>query len=320
MFKYGILFSAIFIALCAAFFSISGIGTLFIGAPIAAMIMAGSLELGKLAAVSFVYRYWTDINKAFKTYFLGAAIALVLITSVGIYGYLLSAYSTSAASYSIAQSELQSIDISKQSIESQIEQRNNRLTSLQTLRNQQENRLDQLVGRSGLATQQSMIRQSDAEIQRLQREITNLTNSRDSLQKTVLQKQAELGSNSKIATFAYVATMFNVPLDTIVKWFVLIIVLVFDPLSVSLLIAYNIIQNKEKRDKLVPEANPLPKEEHQDDVETKVENKLNGDGEWIDVEDLKKNKNIPDYMSPSYDWSNPSPEAIAWKRNGVQVT
>lgn len=310
MFKHSILFTAIFIALCAGFFSVSGIGSLFIGAPISAMLMAGSLELGKLISVSFVYRYWTVISKTLRAYFVLASVLLMLITSVGIYGYLLSAYSTSATSFTLGQNQISSVELSKKSIDDQIAQGTARVNTLQQLRTQQENRLDSLIGRGGLNTQQSMIRQSDAEIARLGRTLESLYQRRDSIQSVILTKQAELNSNSKVATFSYVATMFNVSLDTIVKWFVLVIVLVFDPLSVSLILAYNIASKKSTKsdEPHTPEDIPAPKPSVK---------------EWINVEDLKELKtqdNIPDYMKPGYDWNNPSPDALAWKKHGVNVS
>ena len=84
--------SALFIAGCAAFFSVFGIAKLFSGAFIAVVIMASSLELGKLVTASFLYRYWDKINQFQKIYMAAATVILVLITSAGIFGYLSNAY------------------------------------------------------------------------------------------------------------------------------------------------------------------------------------------------------------------------------------
>ncbi len=86
--------SALFIAGCAAFFSVFGIGKLFSGAFIAVVIMASSLEIGKLVTASFLYRYWDKINQFQKFYMAAATVILVLITSAGIFGYLLNPYQT----------------------------------------------------------------------------------------------------------------------------------------------------------------------------------------------------------------------------------
>jgi len=87
--------TSLLIALCAASFSVYGIGTLFAGASIAAMIMASTLEVGKIVATTFLYRYWTKSKFLLKTYLCSAIILLMVITSLGIFGYLSSAYQRS---------------------------------------------------------------------------------------------------------------------------------------------------------------------------------------------------------------------------------
>ena len=85
-------FSAMFIAGCAAFFSIFGLSKLFAGANLAVVFMASSLEVGKLVAASFLYRYWKKINITMRSYLTVGVIILVLITSAGIFGFLSNAY------------------------------------------------------------------------------------------------------------------------------------------------------------------------------------------------------------------------------------
>lgn len=91
-FKYFIGVSALFIAVCSAFFSVRGLGLLFAGSATAVMIMASSLEVGKLVAASFLYRYWDVINRPLRVYLTIAVLLLIGITSLGNYGYLARAY------------------------------------------------------------------------------------------------------------------------------------------------------------------------------------------------------------------------------------
>ena len=84
--------SALTIAGSAAFFSVFGLSKLFAGAQLAVIIMAGSLEFGKLVAASFLYRFWDKINPLHRTYMTIATVILVLITSAGIFGFLSNAY------------------------------------------------------------------------------------------------------------------------------------------------------------------------------------------------------------------------------------
>ena len=92
-------FSALSIAGSAAFFSVYGLSKLFAGAQTAVIIMAGSLEFGKLVAASFLYRYWKDINPFHKVYMTIATIILILITSAGIFGFLSNAYQGATVSF-----------------------------------------------------------------------------------------------------------------------------------------------------------------------------------------------------------------------------
>ncbi|MFA6287942.1 MAG: hypothetical protein WC661_11215 [Opitutaceae bacterium] len=84
--------SALFIAGCSAYFSVRGLGLLFIGSATAVMVMAASLEIGKLVAASFLYRYWSQITIPLRLYLTLAVIVLIAITSLGNYGYLARAY------------------------------------------------------------------------------------------------------------------------------------------------------------------------------------------------------------------------------------
>ena len=84
--------SALSVSASAAFYSVSGLSKLFAGATFEVIIMAGSLEVAKLVIASLLYQYWNTINKLLRTYLSIAAIVLVLITSMGIYGFLSAAY------------------------------------------------------------------------------------------------------------------------------------------------------------------------------------------------------------------------------------
>ncbi len=118
-FKYFIGVAALFIAGCSAFFSVKGLGLLFIGSATAVMIMAASLEVGKLVAASFLYRYWNDISRALRAYLFIAVVTLIAITSLGNYGYLARAYErtftkVSALEEQIAMLESENADTQRQ--------------------------------------------------------------------------------------------------------------------------------------------------------------------------------------------------------------
>jgi hypothetical protein len=253
MFKRLLFLAALLIASCAGWFSISGIGQLFIGAPIAAMLMAGSLELGKLVTVSFVYRYWAICSRPLRAYFMIASVILMLITSTGVYGYLSAAYAKAAVGVQAVQNEVALISTRQKSIDGSIGRLEARAHSVSSVRTQQENRLDKLVGRRGLADQQTAIRQADKQLSDISTQISDLTHQRDSLETKKVEVQNNLSTNGKIGTFWYIAKSLGVELDFIVRWFILAIVLVLDPLSVTLIIAYNMINKHDQKDPEVEE-------------------------------------------------------------------
>jgi flagellar biosynthesis chaperone FliJ len=244
-FKTLVSFTALGIAGCAALFSVTGIGTLFAGAAASAMVMASALELGKLVGISFLYRYWSEIPKALKSYMSVASVVLILITSAGIYGYLSSAYAKVAADIQIYNSQISTLD-------EEIKRKTARLDQIISLRGQQENRIDNLISKSttGSNTAVRSAQNSLTELNRtattLQREINQTSAQRDSLRAKSLTKEVEINTNSDIGTFVYISKAIGVELDTVVKWFILIIVLVFDPLSICLVLAYNFLVKREE--------------------------------------------------------------------------
>lgn len=246
-FKYVILISAFLIASCAAFFSVIGFSQLLAGAAVSAMILAGSLELGKLVLISFVYRYWTKTHSILRIGILFGAIALMLITSSGVYGYLNSAYAKSAIEFKNQTAQADILSTQQTGINSLLEENRKRLDVLNSTRTQQENRSDQLIGKTGFITQQRVIQDAGKEISSLQSQNAKLIKTRDSLELLKIQKTAEANTNGKIGSFNYIAQTLNVPLDTVAKWFIFIVVFVTDPLSVMLIVAYNLVVLDERK-------------------------------------------------------------------------
>ncbi len=251
-FKTLVSFTALAIAGCAALFSVTGIGTLFAGAAVSAMVMASALELGKLVGISFLYRYWSEIPKALKSYMSVASVVLILITSAGIYGYLSSAYAKVAAEPLKMNADIQIYNSQATTLDEEIKRKTARLDQIISLRGQQENRIDNLISKSttGSNTAVRSAQNSLTELNRtattLQREINQTSAQRDSLRAKSLTKEVEINTNSDIGTFVYISKAIGVELDTVVKWFILIIVLVFDPLSICLVLAYNFLVKREE--------------------------------------------------------------------------
>lgn len=269
-FKTLVSFTALTIAGCAALFSVTGIGTLFAGAAVSAMVMASALELGKLVGISFLYRYWNQVPKALKSYMSVASMVLIIITSAGIYGYLSSAYAKVAADPLKMNAEVQILNSQAATIDEEIKRKTQRLDQIIGLRGQQENRIDELISKSTTGSNttirnaQNQLTELNKTATTLQQEINQASARRDSIRAQSLTTDVAISTNSDIGTFVYISRAIGVELDTVVKWFILVIVLVFDPLSICLVLAYNFLvklEQKPEEPKQFKIYDELPKEE-----------------------------------------------------------
>jgi len=281
------------------------------------------LELGKLVGISFLYRYWSEIPKALKSYMAVASVVLILITSAGIYGYLSSAYAKVAAEPLKMNADIQIYNSQAQTLDEEIKRKTARLDQIIALRGQQENRIDNLISKSttGSNTAIRSAQNSLAELNRtattLQREINQTSAQRDSLKARSLTKEVEINTNSDIGTFVYISNAIGVELDTVVKWFILIIVLVFDPLSICLVLAYNFLIKREQK-----ESSPKPLELYGDDIKTPEpqiievpvikEVQVPANDTLSQYLDLNGN-GIPDWMEPTFNWD----DTASWINNPV---
>jgi hypothetical protein len=263
-FKTLVSFTALTIAACAALFSVTGIGTLFAGAAASAMVMASALELGKLVGISFLYRYWADIPRALKAYMSVASVVLIVITSAGIYGYLSSAYAKVAADPLRMNAEVQILNAQAATVEEEIKRKTQRLDQIISLRGQQENRIDELISKSTTGSNatirnaQNQLTELNRNATVLQQEINQTSARRDSLRAQSLTTDVAISTNSDIGTFVYISRAIGVELDTVVKWFILVIVLVFDPLSICLVLAYNFLSKRENTPKMFAVYDDIP--------------------------------------------------------------
>ena len=105
--------SALSVSASAAFYSITGLSKLFAGASFAVIVMASSLEIAKLVVASFLYQYWDTAAKLLKIYLTIALIILIAITSAGIYGFLSSAYESTASKNTVIEKQIAALETKK---------------------------------------------------------------------------------------------------------------------------------------------------------------------------------------------------------------
>lgn len=244
--------TAFVIAGVAAYFSVQGIATLYAGAFISVLVMAGALEVGKLVATSFLYRYWHKTGLLLKTYVLAAIITLMGITSMGIFGFLTAAYQTSLIEYSQATTQQEFLVSQKDILQKELDSLTTRVETLNQSRLSQEQRLPQMSRRAAAPVYED-IKQSGEEIAQARARMNEIFTEIKNLDTQTLEAQKQSGKQKDIGTLKYAAELFNTDINTIVKWFTLAIIIVFDPLAIALVLAYNIAANRKFKEESVIE-------------------------------------------------------------------
>jgi hypothetical protein len=234
---------ALIVAGCAAFFSVQGLATLYAARYIAVCVMAGGLELGKLVAASFLHRYWKTTSWLLKTYLTIAVIVLMGITSLGIFGFLTGAYQQSHTKVELTDVKQEALNSKKDFLKVEISQLNARINTLNEARKAQEKRLPELSRKSAAPIYED-IKRSSEEITQTRGRLDELTTQLFTASQESINQKIEGSKEVDIGTLKYVAKAFGVDMDTVVKWFTLAIVLVFDPLAVALVLAYNSLIEK----------------------------------------------------------------------------
>ena len=253
--------SSLLIAGCAAYFSVYGIGLLFSGATIAAMIMAGSLELGKLVSTSWLFRNWNIANWLLKVYMTTAVFILMGITSLGIFGFLTAAFQKSSLETELSNTKILILETQKSQEIKKLDSTKSTIDNLFKLRSNQESRLDETMTNALIARnpiqQLNIQNQINEQIEVINKQVES-ENEKIKFSSDVISKidedifKLKVDNNSKkdVITFKFVAEEFNTTIQKVVKWFIIVLITVFDPLAIVLLLSYNTsTKNIEAKDK-----------------------------------------------------------------------
>ena len=215
--------SALLIAFSAAFFSVFGLSKLFAGATLSVIIMAGSLEFGKLVAASFLYRYWDKINLLQKFYMTLATIILIIITSADIFGFLSNAYQGAT------------VEFEKQSTTLMFKEE--RLAQLQEDKVFLKDELEQAISElpENYRTAKKKLREEyQPQISEINQKLLNIKGEIGDLKTALVETGVDVGPA------IYLARTFNTDIDTVVKFFIFVLIFVFDPMAVMFIISYNV--------------------------------------------------------------------------------
>ena len=246
--------SALFVAFNAAFFSVSGLSKLFAGASLSVMLMASSLELAKLITAGYLYNYWEKINKVFRWYLVSGVLILVLITSLGIYGFLTAAFQDTFNMFSANEKQktflqqkekFYSDDVAR--YDEELKRISNNISTLSNAKSQQiQVRDTSVVGgvRTTISTAELRLAQSRINVEednrkgvQAKREVA--ADSLQSIQLKILDLDTDLEAGSELGPLQYLSGLTGYGMDRIINWLILIIIFVFDPLAVALVVAFN---------------------------------------------------------------------------------
>ena len=253
VFPFIIALYALSVSASAAFYSVSGLSKLFAGASLQVIIMAGSLEVAKLVIASLLYQYWDQINKALRAYLTIAAFVLILITSMGIYGFLSAAYQETANKAGNVDAQVTLVETKRDNIKEQLavytaekESINKAVADLRAgLANnviQYKDNDGNLITTTSSATRRALEAQLDQAITRQ----TTINTKVDELNTQLFDYETEIvdiSTNSELAgelgPLKYLSGLTGVSMDRIINWLLLVIIFVFDPLAISLVVAAN---------------------------------------------------------------------------------
>lgn len=247
--------AALFVAFNAAFFSVTGLSKLFAGSAFAVILMASSLEFAKLIAASFLHNYWKKIGILLKTYLTIGVVVLILITSGGIYGFLTSAYQATADKLEIVDKEAGLIQLKVDRFQEQldllVDERNNLSESATDLsrglsnnvvqyKDEESGQIITSTSSSNRRALETQLKDANSRRDLVSTQIEALTDSVTRLEVQILEIQS---SNEDLAgevgPLKFMAEATGKSMNTIVNWFALFIIFVFDPLAVTLVIAFN---------------------------------------------------------------------------------
>ena len=235
--------SAISLSCIAAFYSIAGLTAIFAAAVVPIIIMGSILEVSKLVVASWLYRNWAEVPKMFKTYFTSAVVILMMITSMGIFGFLSKAHLDQAVPAGDISAQVSILDDKIKTQRDNIEAARKALTQMDA-------QLDQKLSRSTdekgadkaiqiRRSQQGERKKLQNEIADAQKTIVKLQEERAPIASQARKIEAEVGPIKYIAALIYGDTLDQNMLEKAVRWVIIMIVLVFDPLAVLMLVAVN---------------------------------------------------------------------------------
>ena len=242
------LFVALAISAVAAYYSIVGLMAIFAGATTAIAIMGIVLEIGKLICASWTFTNWKSCPVIMKSYFILAVVVLMLITSLGIFGFLSRAHITQSSPTALISERIERIDLKIDQRQTQIKRYQGRLDTL-------DQALQRYIELGAISKGLAKIGAMDNETSLLKTKVEGLENEIDGLSDEKYGLKTELNlAEVEVGPIRYVASMLyddvsESQLEEAVRWIIILLIFVFDPLAVVLVIAANISLRDYRRER-----------------------------------------------------------------------
>jgi hypothetical protein len=310
-----LLLCALGLSTTAAYYSVLGLSIVFNAVAIPVIIMGLFLESSKLIIATYLHNQWKNIYFGLKLYLTSSLIVLSLITSIGIYGLLSKGFTENFSKLSVNQSLIENIEVKKDRflITKQEKQNEKLLISedISELRRQlssgtrieyKDKETGKIISTTSSSASKTFENQLDISTQSrdtLSKQIDVLNDSITKLEVEILDLESTEELNGELGVIKYMSEITGKPLKTVANWFILILILVFDPLAISLVLATNqAFKNSKSKKNIQGEQNPplpptpnintTPPLEHEPIIVTKHTQDENLNPNIDKIQDLKK--------------------------------
>ena len=241
---------ALAISTVAAYYSIVGLMAIFAGAKLAIAIMGVVLEIGKLVVASWTFQNWKTSPVSIRSYFIVSVVVLMFITSLGIFGFLSRAHIEQSSPTVLLEERVDRIDLKVKQKTTQINRYQGRLDTLDVA-------LQRYIELGAISKGLRKIGEMDNEtsllktkIEGLEKEIDDLTDKKYGLKSEINLAEVEVGPIRYVASMLY-DEVNDSQLEEAVRWIIILLIFVFDPLAVMLVIAANISLRDYRRERKI---------------------------------------------------------------------
>jgi len=307
--------SALSVSASAAFYSVSGLSKLFAGASLQVMIMAGSLEVAKLVIATLLHRYWSVLSRLLKIYLTTATVVLVMITSMGIYGFLSAAYQETANMAGNIDAQIALVETKRNNVREQLAVYNTEKSTINEavsdlragLSNNKiqyrDKETGQIITTTSSSTRRALERQLDQAIDRqaeINAKVDKLNEELFKYETEIVEIQTGNDLAGELGPLKYISGITGYPMDKIVNILLLVIIFVFDPLAISLVIAANFAFEHAFSRK---EEEVLTESSIDEEIDESIDTEKEDDSFWSEeeMEDFNLQFNADDLLPDEWD-------------------